>query len=426
MIRRNERFQEEWVEMTASSGMKLVLFCRPQFCTSAFLLLTPFGSLDRVQQDAAGKIHELPLGTAHFLEHKLFESGHEDVMRTFSRLGANVNAYTSYDSTVYYFTTPAEDIRVPLSLLLDFVQQLSISPSSVEKEKPIIREEPAMYEQDPDARLFQESMRAIYQYHPLREDIVGTEESIDSITASALKDAYRRNYHPANMTLIGVTPVPSEEVRSLVEANQRSKQFGTFVPMKRVLKPETADIRRPCRSYEMDIDQPKSSVVLRLETTSDSAADRIKTEWALRFSLEKEFTAMNPQYQKWIDEKRITPYFSYECELNEDYAFIMFEDVTEETDRMKEFVREGLQRLRTEGLSETELSQLRRRIIGAAVRSVDHPLDLVSGWVRGILRNLNLFDECELVERIDSGFCRKVVQAIDESSFACVKLVPGH
>ena len=200
LMQKNERFHESWYEYTCRNGLKVILFQKPQFYTSAFLLMTPFGNLDCVQKDETGTIYRAPSGTAHFLEHKLFESGSEDVMMRFSRLGANVNASTSYDLTSYFFTTPSEEVTTPLSYLLDFVQSLSITEASVAREVKIILEELAMYKQDPDSRLFNDVMRAVYQRNLLRDDIVGTEESIAAMTKSDLEAAYRRNYHPSRMT----------------------------------------------------------------------------------------------------------------------------------------------------------------------------------------------------------------------------------
>lgn len=423
---RNERFHEEWTEYTCTGGLKLVLIHKPQFCTSAFLMMTPFGSLDCFQTDSDGKRYAYEPGTAHFLEHKLFESGHEDVMRTFSRLGANVNAYTSYDSTVYYFTTPAEDISQPLLLLLDFVQDLSITEASVEKEKPIILEEYATYQQDPDSRLFLESMRSIYQNHPLRTDIVGTEESIRNISAQSLREAFRRNYHPSNMTLIAVTPQPDDVLIGLAERNQSAKRFSSSSMMKRWIEPEPEPAEETSRELFMDIEQPKSAVTVRLTPKDDTPEHMIRTEWALRFSLERQFTAMNPQYQKWIDEKRITPYFSYEIEYNRDFAFIYFEDVTGSCEQLREFVKEQLAALKQNILSDTEIAQMRRRVIGAAVRSFDHPMDMAASWGRGVLRSMNQFEECELIESLEPADCARIVDRFDKLSANCAKLAPEH
>ena len=101
MIRHEEtKFQEVWYEETMADGLHVILFHKPLFTTTSCLLAAPYGSLDCREETEDGTILNFPSGTAHFLEHKLFESDHGDVMADFSRLGANVNAYTSYEETV--------------------------------------------------------------------------------------------------------------------------------------------------------------------------------------------------------------------------------------------------------------------------------------------------------------------------------------
>ena len=128
----NKRYQESYVEETLDNGLHVVLWQKPDYAKSLFMMATPLGALDMKQKDENGKEYDFPAGIAHFLEHKMFEMEDGDVMDLFSNMGANVNAFTSYTETVYYFSTTADVIQ-PLHLLLDFVQDLSITKESLEK-----------------------------------------------------------------------------------------------------------------------------------------------------------------------------------------------------------------------------------------------------------------------------------------------------
>ena len=154
------RFDETFYSETLENGLKLIIWHKPLFTSTSCIFATPYGALDHCQKLEDGTIIEDPSGIAHFLEHKMFESEHGDVMNDFSEMGANVNAYTSYTETCYTFSTSQQDISKPLNLLLDFVQELNISDESVEKEKGIIIQELAMYQQMPDSRLFFETFKA--------------------------------------------------------------------------------------------------------------------------------------------------------------------------------------------------------------------------------------------------------------------------
>ncbi|MBN2849241.1 MAG: insulinase family protein, partial [Erysipelotrichaceae bacterium] len=175
----NKKLNEKVTETTLANGLKVFFIHKPGFISSTAVYMVPFGSLDIRQQKPDGEIIESNAGVAHFLEHKLFESNNgADIMEAFSAMSANVNAFTSYNETCYYFSTGEADFSQPLELLLDFVQNLSITDESVEKEKGIIIQELRMYMQMPEARLMYETYRSLFKTHPVRIDIGGSEESV--------------------------------------------------------------------------------------------------------------------------------------------------------------------------------------------------------------------------------------------------------
>ena len=153
----NERYQETRFEETLENGLHVILWQKKDYVKSMFMMVTPLGAMDMKQVDENGKEYHFPAGIAHFLEHKMFEMKDGDVMDAFSTMGANVNAFTSYTETAYYFTT-SNAIEEPLKLLLDFVQELAIDEESVEKEKGIIIQELHMYKQMSDSRLLMENI----------------------------------------------------------------------------------------------------------------------------------------------------------------------------------------------------------------------------------------------------------------------------
>ena len=121
------------------SGLEIRITEMEGFGTACAQLGVKFGSA-HVQYRQNGTLHTLPKGTAHFLEHQLFENEDGDVDYKFAALGAASNAYTEYDSTVYHFRT-AQHFPEALSLLLDFVQQPFFEEESVRTEREIIAQE---------------------------------------------------------------------------------------------------------------------------------------------------------------------------------------------------------------------------------------------------------------------------------------------
>ena len=194
-MKHNQRYQESYLESVLDNGLKVVLWQKKDYAKSFFMMATPLGSFDLIQKSNK-QTYEYPAGVAHFLEHKMFEGKDgEDVSELFSNYSAHVNAYTSFNETTYYFHT-TQDIYKPLALLLDFVQELHITKESVEKEKSIITQELHMYLKNSDSQLLYELLKSLYQKHPLKYEILGDDESIQSITYEDLKKCYEMNYHP--------------------------------------------------------------------------------------------------------------------------------------------------------------------------------------------------------------------------------------
>lgn len=156
-----------------------------------------YGSVDTVfRTENDSEFVTVPQGAAHFLEHKLFEKASE----RFAKTGANYNAYTNVDTTSYLFYC-SEYFEENLETLLSFVQEPNFTDENVEKEKGIIEQEIAMYEDDPRWQMYLNGCRAAYHNHPLREPIAGTAESVSQIDKELLYRCYNTFYDSDNAVL---------------------------------------------------------------------------------------------------------------------------------------------------------------------------------------------------------------------------------
>ena len=82
------------------------------------------------------------------------------------------------------------DQKKPLKLLLDFVENLDVTNATIEKEKGIILSEYDMYQQSPEQRLFKETLISLFQYHPMKVDVLGSKEDIQDMSMEDLKQFY--------------------------------------------------------------------------------------------------------------------------------------------------------------------------------------------------------------------------------------------
>lgn len=180
----------------------------------------------------AGSIHEDPdsLGSAHFLEHMMFNGteqfpGNEivPVLEGFGAgFGADINAYTSFSETVYQLTVPTRDfadLELAVEVLGEWASAAIIDPEAVIAERGVVREEYRRSQESSSGRLGSEFRDVVFAgtVYADREPI-GTINSIESMTAPELRAYYERWYRPDNITVIAVGDFDVDRMRATIDA----------------------------------------------------------------------------------------------------------------------------------------------------------------------------------------------------------------
>ena len=419
----NERYDETYYEDVLDNGLHVVVWQKPNFQNSHFLFATPYGSLDFQQKQKDGSIVSFPSGIAHFLEHKMFESEDGDVMDQFSQLGANVNAFTSYNETVYYFSTTNKDVAKELQLLLDFVQELQISEESVEKEKGIIIQELNMYLQMADSRLLFESFKSMYHKHPLNMDIGGSPETVSMTTVEDLRTCHALNYHPKRMILVAITSIDPEEIFKIVKENQASKSFPNFPGVETVIEKEPLEVCRQEYVLPMDVANVKSSISYKLKPIQCTNKERMKKEWAIRFLLESYFSNLNDDYQRWLDEGLVNDFFGYEIDFGKDYAFLLFYAEMEK-EELHLFIKRQLELMEEQWISKDVLEQIKRRYYGMYVRIFDNQENIGINYIRNAFMHMDMYDVLEIIESITLEDIERAWKSLDLSNYCLTEIYP--
>ena len=169
-----------------------------------------YGAADR-EFYYENKYYKVPYGTAHFLEHQMFEQPEGNIMARFAELGAEANAFTDSGKTVYYFKT-AENFIENFRALLDFVETPYFEKNSVENEKSIIKNEIAMYDDEPEWKTFFTALKNLWPESPMAQEIAGSAESVEKINADILYASHKAFYTPENMTIICGGDVCADEI----------------------------------------------------------------------------------------------------------------------------------------------------------------------------------------------------------------------
>lgn len=397
----NETLNETTYTQVLENGMTVVILHKDKNINTSAYLAFPYGSLNIHQQDDNGNSFDSHPGLAHFLEHKLFENHNGmDVMERFTELSCNVNAFTSYNETVYYFSTARQDLEEPLNLLLDFVQELAITDASVEKEKDIIIQELRMYHQMPESRLMYETFQSLYAQHPVRFDIGGSEDSVRSINKNDLESAYHLNYHPSKALMVIVTSADPASVIEMVKVNQSKKMFGPALALKDRVIAEPHTVVTTRKVVPMDIQASKIAYAFKLQPKPMSNLERITLEWELKIALELLFSSLNPDYENWIRSGLIHDYFGYDVEINDSYWYAMFYGETEEFDGFKALIDRVLESDMSKLLP--YLKQLKRRYLSYTYRVLDDQDDYAVHYLRSAFVHLTLEDTIRIIENLSA------------------------
>ncbi len=175
-----------------------------------------------------GSIHEggkLGAGLSHFLEHMLFKGTERRAARDISAEvqshGGYINAYTTFDRTVYYIDLPSEHTGVALDLLADLVLHSTLPADEVVRERDVILREIAMTQDDPDDRLGETLFSTAFHEHPYRHPVIGHRDVFAAVTRDDLAGYYRARYVPNNLVVVVVGDIDPAAVRAGIE-----KHFG--------------------------------------------------------------------------------------------------------------------------------------------------------------------------------------------------------
>ncbi|HXX30156.1 MAG TPA: pitrilysin family protein [Myxococcaceae bacterium] len=174
----------------------------------AFQIWVQVGSADEAPDEA---------GLAHLHEHMLFKGttrrGPGQVARDIERHGGEVNAWTSFDHTVYHAVMASDFARVGLDVLADAVRDPTFDAGELAREVEVVVEEIKRADDTPARRASRDLFAQSYSRHPYRLPVLGTQESVRSVTRERITGFYRRHYLPESMVLVAVGDV---EQRSLL------------------------------------------------------------------------------------------------------------------------------------------------------------------------------------------------------------------
>jgi zinc protease len=145
-------------------------------------------------------------GISHVFEHMLFKGTQRrkvgEIASAIESIGGDINAYTSFDNTVYHLTVPSRHFQTGLDIIADAIQHSSFDRGELAKELEVILEEIRMNEDNPERALYKSLLSLSYGAHPYGRPVIGSPETVKSIERHEILTHFKKWYVPGNMTLV--------------------------------------------------------------------------------------------------------------------------------------------------------------------------------------------------------------------------------
>ena len=223
---------------------------------------TKFGSINTEFKNKDNKDITVPNGIAHYIEHLMFNMENGNAFDFFSKLGASVNAFTTYDLTCYevYSSTYFKE---NLNYLLDYVQTPYFKKEDVNNERGIISEEINMYKNNPNTELTYKTFENIFVNDKRKYLISGEIEDIKKINVDNILECYNTFYNPNNMFIIITGNVNPYEALAIIEENQSKKQFNNIEISNKIIN-EPLKVNEKYTELEMNVETNKVSITYKI------------------------------------------------------------------------------------------------------------------------------------------------------------------
>ncbi|MBQ7292298.1 MAG: insulinase family protein [Clostridia bacterium] len=390
------KLKEKYYKFKHKSGLDIYVFPKNMTCSYA-MFGTEYGSVDncfRIKGET--EYTSVPDGIAHYLEHRMFtQKDGSDITERFSACGADSNAYTSSNKTVYLCNS-SDNFKEALAALVEFVTEPYFTEELVEKERNIIIQEIKMSDDSPYSRCYQALMEAIYHHNSARVDVAGTVESVSEITADMLNKCYNTFYTPNNMALVVCGNISPEEVAEVVEYSVPESYVALDVERKYCDDEPRSVYKKLVEAY-MDVAKPIFSIGIKdIDIPADNT-ERMRKFTAMGLLCELLFSRSGELYNTLFESGMVTPDFGGSYTSSKTFAYTM---VSGEADDPKEVLKYIKKYISEFQFDENDLTRCKRVLYAEFLMDFDSTEEIANNMVDYIFEGFDLFEYAHMIENI--------------------------
>ncbi|MDO8307293.1 MAG: pitrilysin family protein [Actinomycetota bacterium] len=344
---------------TLPGGLRVITEHVPGVRSVAFGVWVNVGS-----RDEAGKA----MGSAHYLEHLLFKGTHRrsalDISASIEAVGGDLNAFTTKEYTCYHARVLDVDLPLAIDVVCDVVTDALIRTEDVESERGVILEEIAMHDDDPTDIVHDEFAAAMFGDTPLGRPVLGTIDTIEGISRSAINGFYRRRYRPGAMVVAAAGSLDHATVVRLVR-----KAFAAVLDGESLPRPPRRAGRPPRRAASVKV-TTRATEQANLVLGVPGLARNDPRRYALSVLSTAFGGGMSSRLFQEVREKRGLAYsvYSYSQGFADDGLFGVYVGcLPAKVDRVLDVCLTQMERLAADGLTADEIARGKGQVRGGTV-----------------------------------------------------------
>ena len=394
----DKKLNEKYYKLQHKSGLDIYVFPKKMASTYA-LFGTEYGSVDNCfRLKGENEYTTVPDGIAHYLEHRMFtQKDGSDITERFSECGADSNAYTSFNKTVYLCST-TDNFEDALAALFDFVTEPNFTEELVERERGIITQEIKMTDDSPYSVVYRGLLEAMYKNNSARVDIAGTVESVSEITADMLNKCYGIFYNPKNMAAVVCGDITPEKVMEIADRSIPDSFVGKDIERK-YCDNEPRAVYKPLYEAHMEVSKPIFAIGVKDgEVISDPKA-RMRKFAVMALLCELIFSHSGKLYNELFESGKITPDFDASYTSSKTFAYTLISGEADEPDEILKYIKEYISDF---SFSEKELERCKRVLYAEFVMDFDSTEEIANNMIDYIFEGFDLFEYGNLIEEITS------------------------
>ena len=400
------------------NGLPIAVVPRPGFTKKLAYFVTDYGAV-HTEFTLNGESYSAPAGVAHFLEHKMFDLPGRDVMAEFAAMGANPNAFTSYDLTAYYFSC-TDNFEACLKLLLEFVSTPYFTKESVDKEQGIIGQEIGMYADNPDSRVFEELVKGMYENHPISVPILGSKESIGKITPEILHACHKAFYRPGNMLLCVVGDVDPEKVCAIAKETLPAEDTCQVTTAQQW--PEEMACKKALVEKQMEVAMPMFQLGFKCEAP-EKGEEAVLCEAVGDLAAEALFGESSPLYLKLYEQGLIDSSFGGGFETVDGMAMLTASGDSDDPKAVQEAILSQAEKLAKEGIDQEAFLRMKRSAMGRRLKGLDSFDSVAFRVCAYYFSGFDYFRFPEIYQKVQASQLQEFLQRVVTRQRCCLAVI---